>query len=145
LIAFGEGRSDTRRQQPRSKLRASDDAPAEFERVLQQMIADRLLVIDDDDDEICIDLAQEVMIAAWPALASWLEARRRGEHRRRQLEDAVTQWVARGRGASGLLDTGELAEVAAWLQTESAHDLGEIPELASLVTASAAVRDRQAR
>src|SRR6185436_9863416 len=71
--------------------------------------------------------------------------RRRDEHRRRQLDDTAAKWVARGRGASGLLDPGELAEVEAWLQTESAHDLGEIPELASLVAASARARDRQAR
>jgi hypothetical protein len=49
LISFGEGRSDTRRQQPRAMLRAATDDAAGFAYVLQTMIDDRLLTIDDDD------------------------------------------------------------------------------------------------
>ncbi|HEY0992321.1 MAG TPA: SpoIIE family protein phosphatase [Kofleriaceae bacterium] len=144
LVSFGEGRSDTRRQQPRSRLRAVDDAPAELEHVLRRMVADRLLVIDEGDDrEPRVDLAHEVMITAWPTLAGWIHAWRTAEQRRRHLEQTAAQWVQRGRGAGGLLDPGELAEVEAWRRTDSARELGESAELAELITASATERDRQ--
>jgi conflict system STAND superfamily ATPase len=67
LISFGEARSDTRRQQPRSKLRAGGDAAADFGRVLHPLIAARLLTADDDAHgrEACVDLAHEVLIPLW--------------------------------------------------------------------------------
>jgi hypothetical protein len=70
LISFGEGRSDTRRQQPCAQLRASDDDAADFEFVLRTMVNDRLLTVDEDAaSEPRIDLAHEIMISAWPALS----------------------------------------------------------------------------
>ena len=66
LIIFGEGRSDTRRQQPRSKLQAADDDAAAFDSVLQHLITARLLTADEDSHggEARVDLAHEVMIVA---------------------------------------------------------------------------------
>jgi hypothetical protein len=60
-ISFGEGCPDTRQQQPRSKLYASDEEA----RVLDQLIEHRLLTSDEDDgpSEPWIDLAHEAMIA----------------------------------------------------------------------------------
>jgi serine phosphatase RsbU (regulator of sigma subunit)/nucleoside phosphorylase len=143
LVSFGEGRSDTRRQQPRSRLCAIDDDPAEFEHVMRRMVADRLLVIDDDDDhEPRVDLAHEVMIAAWPTLAGWIQSWRAAEQRRRHLELTATQWVRRGRGSGGLLDPSELAEVELWRRTDAAQELGETAEITELITASKLERDR---
>jgi hypothetical protein len=83
LISFGEGRSDTLRQQPRAKLRAAADDAADFAHVLQGMVDDRLLTIDEDDrgGEPRVDLAHEVIIAAWPALAGWIRSHRVDEQR----------------------------------------------------------------
>lgn len=154
LISFGEGRADTRRQQPRSKLRAADDDPVEFDKVLKHLIDDRLLTTDDADDggEPRVDLAHEVMITAWQTLASWLKTRRQNEQQRRRLEVAAAQWVEHGRGAGGLLDAVMLAEVDAWRQTEAARELGESADVAEWVAASRAAlakkvetRRRQAR
>jgi conflict system STAND superfamily ATPase/CHAT domain-containing protein len=137
LISFGEGRSDTRRQQPRSKLCAS----AEEIDVLQGMIDDRLLTTDDDDDrsEPRVDLAHEIMITAWPTLAGWIQSHRVDEQQRRQLESAATEWANYGCGARGLLDPIELADAEAWQQTESARELGQSTEVAALIAASSAV------
>jgi serine phosphatase RsbU (regulator of sigma subunit) len=144
LVSFGEGRSDTRRQQPRSRLRAAGEDRGAFDDVLRQLIAGRLLVTDDDGaHDPCVDLAHEAMITAWPTLAGWIAARRRDEQRRRQLEAAVAHWVERGRGAGGLLDPVELAEVEVWRRTEGARDLGELAGMAELIAASAAARARQ--
>ncbi len=43
LVQFGEGRADTRRQQPFSALRAADDDPALFEQTLEHLTDQRLL------------------------------------------------------------------------------------------------------
>jgi hypothetical protein len=147
LVSFGEGRSDTRRQQPRSRLRAAGDDAGDFEHVLGRLIEARLLTTGGDDDggEACVDLAHEVMITAWPTLASWIRERRADEQHRRQLEAAAAQWVARGRGAGGLLDRIELAEADAWLHTESAREVGQSADVAALIAASRAENDRQVR
>jgi hypothetical protein len=73
LISFGEGRSDTRRQQLRSQLRAVGEDAAAFDFVLHTMVDDRLLTVDEDlAGEPRVDLAHEVMISAWPKLADWI-------------------------------------------------------------------------
>jgi WD40 repeat protein len=147
LISFGEGRSDTRRQQPRAKLRAAPDDAADFAHVLQTMVDDRLLTIDEDDRsaEPRVDLAHEVMIVAWPALAGWIRSHRVDEQRRRQFEAAAAQWVEHGRGGRGLLDPIELADAELWQQTESAIQLGQSAEVMALVTASRAAQAKQRR
>jgi hypothetical protein len=45
LVSFGEGRSDTRRQQSHAQLRAVGDDAAAFAFIMQTMVADRLLVV----------------------------------------------------------------------------------------------------
>ncbi|HWO25675.1 MAG TPA: CHAT domain-containing protein [Kofleriaceae bacterium] len=146
LISFGEGCSDTRRQQPRAKLRAADDAVDGFDFVLQRLIDARLLTADEDDDggEARVDLAHEVMITAWPTLAGWIQIHRAEEQRRRQLEAAAQQWLERGRGARGLLDPIELADAEAWQRTESARELGQSADVTALIAASRA-RHRRLR
>ncbi|HSJ99829.1 MAG TPA: ABC transporter ATP-binding protein, partial [Kofleriaceae bacterium] len=146
LISFGEGRSDTRRQQPRSKLQADDDDTADFELVLRRLIDARLLTADDDDrgGDPRVDLAHEVMSAAWPTLADWIQTHRAEEQRRRQLEAVALQWAEHGRGVRGLLDPIELADAEAWLRTESARALGPTADVEALIAASGA-RHRRAR
>ncbi|HEX7837219.1 MAG TPA: hypothetical protein VF469_07130, partial [Kofleriaceae bacterium] len=141
LVSFGEGPPDTRRQQSRSKLGAAEADAADFEHVLQQMIADRLLATDGDDDgpDARVDLAHEVMITAWPTLGEWIRSRREDEQHRRVLEAKAAEWVRSGRGQSRLLDADELREVRGWLSAEKAHDLGVTEEMQSLLTRSGAV------
>jgi CHAT domain len=140
LISFGEGRSDTRRQQPRAKLRAVADSAANFAYALQEMIHDRLLTIDDDegDGEPRVDLGHEIMIAAWPTLTGWIGTHRVDEQQRRRLEDAAAQWVEQGRGAGGLLDRVMLDKAEAWQKTKTASELGESADIAEWVAASSA-------
>jgi hypothetical protein len=141
LVSFGEGRLDTRRQQPLSALRAADDEAGSFGEVIQQLVDHRLLTIDDGR----VDLAHEVMIAAWPALAGWIQTRRADEQRRRQMEAAAAQWVTRGRGTGGLLDPIELADVETWQRTVFARELGQSTDVIELIAVSRAVQNRQTR
>jgi conflict system STAND superfamily ATPase/CHAT domain-containing protein len=88
LIGFGEGRSDTRRQQPLGQLRSPRDGAADFALVLQTMVDNRLLTVDDDvaderpvdfapelDEDVAgeppVDLAGEITISAGSKLADW--------------------------------------------------------------------------
>ena len=90
LISFGEGRSDTRRQQSRAQLRSAGDDAAVFAFVLQTMVEDRLLTVDDDvAGEPRVDLSHEVLITAWPELRAVARRAPRGR---------ATPAAARGQG-----------------------------------------------
>jgi WD40 repeat protein len=147
LVSFGEGRSDTRRQQPRLQLRAAGDDEADFAHVLQVLIEDRLLTIDEDDEgaEPRVDLAHEIMIPAWPTLNAWIRSHRADEQRRRQLETAADRWLQHGRGTRGLLDLIELAEAEAWQRSESAVQLGRDSNVTALIAASRAANAARRR
>jgi len=136
LVSFGEGRPDTRRRQGRAQL-AAGERSAELDAVLRQLVAARLIILDGGgtgDDQV--DLCHEVLITAWPPFTAWVDARRADEQRRRQIQASADEWVARGRGASGLLDDGELAAAVAWRRTDAAVELGESPEVTALIDAS---------
>ncbi len=144
LISFGEGRSDTRRQQRRAQLRAAGEDAVDFDMVLQAMVADRLLTVDEDlAGESRVDLAHEIMISAWPRLADWIRNHRVDEQRRRRLEAAASEWVEHGCTARGLLDPTELTDAEQWRQTESAVQLGQSHEVLAFIAASGAVLSKQ--
>lgn len=141
LVSFGEGRADTRRQQPRAALQSINDTAGDFETVLRRLIDARLLTIDGDPDhgDARVDLAHEAMISAWPTLSRWIQTRKADEQRRRHLEAAAAAWVKHGRGTGGLLDSVELAEAEAWSQTKLARELGESADVVALIATSTAV------
>jgi hypothetical protein len=140
LVSFGEGRADTRRQQPRAALHTVEDTAVDFETVLRRLTDARLLTIDGDPDhdDALVDLAHEVMISAWPTLAQWAQTWRIDEQHRRQIEAAAAAWVRHGRRVGGLLDGVELAEIKAWRQTEIARALGESADVTAFIAASEA-------
>jgi Tol biopolymer transport system component len=138
LVSFGEGRADTRRQQPVQALRSAADKHEEFAHALQRLIDDRLVTVDGakGTDDALADLSHEALITAWPALREWISRRRAGEQQRRRLEAKVDEWIERGRGAAGLLDAVQLSEAAQWMQSDAARELGSGDELRALVARS---------
>ncbi|HEX4418322.1 MAG TPA: CHAT domain-containing protein [Kofleriaceae bacterium] len=146
LISFGEGRSDTRRQQSPTQLRSAGDDAEAFAWVLQAMVEDRLLTVDDDlAGKPQVDLSHEALIAAWPDLRRWIDERRTDEQRRRRLEAQVGEWIERGRGAASLLDAVALAEAEKWRVSDAARELGPPDGLADLVAASQRAIDESER
>ncbi|HEX9989622.1 MAG TPA: hypothetical protein VGE45_14240 [Chloroflexia bacterium] len=141
LTQFGEGRPDTRRQQPVAALMSESDPPALFRQVLATLADNRLLTLSGDEQHATmkVDLAHEALIRDWPTLRNWLAERRGAEQIRRRLESKTEEWVRLGRKSSGLLDEGELAEAEHWLQSQDALELGASADLHSLVAASMAV------
>lgn len=138
LIQFGEGRADTRRQQPLSALRAADDDAALFERTLEHLTDHRLLTRAGAGEQASavVDIAHESLITGWSRLRGWAEERREAEQVRRRLESKAAEWVRLGRGAGGLLDETELPEAERWLASADAKDLGHGEALPALVHAS---------
>jgi hypothetical protein len=88
LVQFGEGRADTRRQQPISALRAASDDPALFDQTLRHLADCRLLTLAGEAGQADrkADIAHEALITGWPTLQDWLTERREAEQTRRQLE-----------------------------------------------------------
>jgi WD40 repeat protein len=141
LTQFGEGRPDTRRQQPVTALISESDPPALFGQVLVTLADNRLLTLsgDEQDAMMKVDLAHEALIRDWPTLRNWIAERRGAEQIRRRLESKTEEWVRLGQKTSGLLDEGELSEAEHWLRSQDAIELGASADLHSLVAASRAV------
>ncbi len=146
LIQFGEGRADTRRQQPVSALSAVGDDPGLFDQTLYHLADSRLLTLsgEEGDPDRQADLAHEALIEGWPTLQGWLAERREAEQTRRRLEAAAANWEQLER-KGGLLDEVELLEAERWLASPDATELGYGEALPELVKASRAAIEEAER
>ena len=138
LIQFGEGRADTRRQQPVTALQSATDDVNVFERTLEHLTDHRLLTLSGDDDIAApvVDISHESLINGWSRLQRWVTERREAEQVRRRLEGKAAEWVRLGQGTGGLLSDVELLEAEYWLASDDAADLGFDTSLPELVQAS---------
>lgn len=158
MVQFGEGRKDTRRQQPVSALRVVGEDDAYLNELLGHLAQQRLLTLSStkniskengaegrtenntaisaEQREPKIDLAHEALIEGWPLLHKWVRDLRDAELTRRRLEAKVVEWVRMGRGSGGLLDATELAEAQTWFSSETASLLGSTTDLLFLVEKS---------
>src|SRR5690606_2532566 len=94
LVEFGEGRRDTRRQQPVEALLTESITAEDLEEVLEHLVRHSLLTADRDEESgsDVVDLAHEMLIAAWPRLRQWLDSYEAMEERRRSLVLAAVAW-----------------------------------------------------
>ena len=139
LVQFGEGRADTRRQQPEAALRSCDDDPAVFDETLKRLAENRLLTLSGEaGQDTQVDIAHEALFTGWPALKDLVRERRQPEQARRQLEDWAANWVERGRDPKALLNAVELSQAEEWLSSPAAAELGHSADLRELVEASRA-------
>lgn len=138
LVQFGEGRADTRRQQPMNALQAVGDDPNLFNQTLHHLANRRLLTLSSEETStaIKVDIAHEALISGWPTLQQWILERREAEQIRRRLTVKAEEWVRLGEGTGGLLDKIELVEAERWLSSSDARDLGYDASLPRLITAS---------
>ena len=138
LVQFGEGRADTRRQQPMSALRSVGDETTLFNQTLHHLADRRLLTLGSEETStaIKVDIAHEALISGWPTLQQWILERREAEQIRRRLTAKAEEWLRLGEGSGGLLDSIELVEAERWLSSPDARDLGYDASLPRLITAS---------
>ncbi|ONH59074.1 hypothetical protein CcI49_18180 [Frankia sp. CcI49] len=123
LVQPGDGRGDTRRQQPVSVLRAVDEDPAVFDVVLARLLDARLLTPSGDNSgaQRCVDLAHEALIAGWPMLRQWIDTARQDLLVARALARDAEQWSTGGRDDSDLYRGARLAAAADWATANSAE------------------------
>ena len=133
LVQFGEGRTDTRRQQTATQLTPGGEAGM-FQETLEVLVNNRLLTQtgEEQGEGKKVDISHEALIAGWPTLQTWITERREKEKIRRRLEEKAEEWTRLGK-TGGLLDEVEVAEAEQWLQSPDAAALGHSAELVELV------------
>ncbi len=108
------------------ELRELSSEPRAIEAVVDQLIAARLLVVQNlgESAGASVELVHESLIGSWPTLRRWLDEGQSDAIQLAQLRTAAAQWDQKGR-IQGLLWRGEaLAEARRW----HAHYRGELPE-----------------
>jgi WD40 repeat protein/energy-coupling factor transporter ATP-binding protein EcfA2 len=148
------GATMTRRERRRGELHG-EESPELLERVLSQLIRQRLISADGSEEatEPKLELIHEVLITAWPSLRRWLADHGSHESQRSVLDARARRWhqqVANDVPAGGLLDERELHELDGWLTAAVSAVIGTGDSLASFIAASRAARaaevaDREAR
>ena len=136
LVQFGEGRTDTRRQQTAAQLAPGGEAGM-FQETLEVLVNNRLLTQSGEEQGggKKVDISHEALITGWPTLQTWINERREQEKTRRRLEDKAQEWTRLGK-SGGLLDEVEVAEAEHWLHSPDAADLGYSDDLVELVHSS---------
>lgn len=137
LIHFGEGRPDTRRQQPVKALCSADDARQAFESTLEHLTTHRLLARTGIEHaaEDYVDIAHDALIDGWPTLKVWIRKWKEAEQVKRRLEEKVAEWE-RLEHQGGLLDEKTFPEVEAWITSSDALILGYAPNLVEFIETS---------
>jgi formylglycine-generating enzyme required for sulfatase activity len=116
LVHFGEGRPDTRRQQPQSALQANDD-PALFKSTLAYLADNksRLLALTGAEAETPkVDISHEALITAPSSIRAWIEEGRADELFRRDLKDDATKWQEAQGNTSFLYESTRLKQAETW-------------------------------
>ncbi|MFZ1597693.1 MAG: SUMF1/EgtB/PvdO family nonheme iron enzyme, partial [Anaerolineae bacterium] len=138
LVQFGEGRADTRRQQPVTALRSPSDPPGELDRTLEHLVGSRLLTLSGEVEAVTtgkgpsfltmadegitrhasrttVDIAHEALITGWPTLQEWVQEGRAAELTRRQVGRVAEEWSQHHHDNSYLYRGMRLAEAQAWV------------------------------
>jgi len=112
------------------------------ERLVEQLVQARLLVLQKGGGSRTAELVHESLVHTWPTLRRWLDERGEDAHFLEQLRVGAAQWSARGRG-SDLLWRGELADEARRFQRRLRRELPEQQQ--AFLAAVLANQDRIAR
>ena len=118
LVAVVDGAEDTRRRVPREQLLgASAQARRDGDRVLCQLIAQRLVTAEDET----YMLSHEALIRAWPRLKGWLSQDRDGLRLHRELSHRAHAWQRHGRDPGSLYAGVELELARRWVTQHADH------------------------
>ncbi|MGE5186281.1 MAG: hypothetical protein ACM31C_29705, partial [Acidobacteriota bacterium] len=105
----------TRAVLPSKDLRQLLGGGEAADRVLEKLVAARLLVASENESGAeTLEIVHEALLVAWPRLVEWQREDAEGARFREQLRAAAEQWHERGR-AKGLLWRGDaLADYVRW-------------------------------
>ena len=114
LVQLGQGRDDTRRQQPVSALRAAAEDPRLFDATLGPLASHRLLTLSGGEHGtgVGVDIAHEALIESWPTLRRWVDQDRVWLRVREELAGDAKEWEALERDAGALYRGARLVTAA---------------------------------
>ena len=113
LVRPGEGLEVTSNRVRRQSLYGAGEARDRVDRVLDKLIAARLIrqTAGDTPADAQVEVAHEALVRNWPRLVAWLDEERVRLRARLQLTASAEQWARLNRDPSGLL-RGALLEEA---------------------------------
>jgi hypothetical protein len=121
LVQLGEGRQDTRRQEPVEALYSSAESQVEFDTTLQHLTANRLLTLSgQESDRPRVDLAHEALISGWPQLHQWIRDNRDNLRMQRATFEDAQRWDDLDRDPEALYRGARLEAAGAW--ADAHHD-----------------------
>src|SRR6185503_7669472 len=146
-LSVDDRHEPTRMRVRRSQLLASGEDPGRVERVLDRLIAARLLrqTAGEPGVPVEVEVAHEALVRNWPRLAEWLQEAQASLAERRRLENKAVDWVRRDRTRLALLDEVELREAQRWRDSPAGRGLGASADLLAIIEASRAQIETTAR
>jgi WD40 repeat protein len=136
LVQLGEDGIATRRRAQRQELLTGGETDQALNKVLEQLMAERLLVADANT----IEVAHEALLSEDPRIRAWIEDNRDHLRQRDRFERNCREWQEQACSEGYLLSAGQLAGVEDWLK-QTQHPLSEIQ--AQFLAQSQARRDRE--
>ena len=100
-------------------------AGPELPRLIERLVAARLLVVQTGSGGATVELVHESLIHEWPQLRRWLDETQEDAAFLSELRAAARQWDARGRPA-GLLWRGQAADDARRFLTHFRGDIADV-------------------
>jgi regulator of protease activity HflC (stomatin/prohibitin superfamily) len=112
LVRPGQGLEFTSNRVQREALFQTGEARDRVERVLNKLIAVRLVRLSEGDvaADAQVEVAHEALVRNWPRLVDWLEEERDIIRRRQRLTDAAEHWEALSKDPGALLSVTLLDE-----------------------------------
>ena len=125
-------------QDTRRRVRQSELALDGADRILDALVAARLVVV----HEGAVEIAHEALIGAWPRLRQWLTDDRDSLLSHRQLTEATLLWEELERDPSALLRGTRLAVAGEWAQRDR-HDQALTPNEKAFLSAGQAAEQAE--
>jgi len=144
MVRPAAGEETTRRRIRVADLEKIGHAPANVMRVLDKLLAARLVRESGCETDPQVEVAHEALIRNWPQFGNWLEERRAELLHGRRLEALAEEWERYGR-ESGFLDLAQVTDAEQWMASEEAAELGVHESLVALVKASRELHEETAR
>ena len=114
LARTGRDEKDTRQRQPKQlllELASSEQEQAIVGKALNNLIDRRLLVVEQENEEIWVDLAHEALMNGWKYFVQWRQENREMRRLAYRIEDAYREWLQKNQNDDYLIQGGLLQEI----------------------------------
>lgn len=136
LVQLGDNGEVTRRRATWERLRAIATSPEQLDRIIGQLVYQRLLVTDDNT----VEVAHEALLSESQLIQFWIDESRDSIRLQQRLEIYRREWEEHNQSEDYLLDAGRLAAVEEWLEKKQPRLM---PIDQEFIAGSKERRDRQ--